>query len=346
MDGKNQTRIQNPFQLEKLGNGRVKFSVIINFKLLGLIAVILAILAIAGFGLYWLGVGVIALAKFLWSIKWWLLGTGLLALLIWALSKVNWKGITLPERKPRKNQERRLGWLWWLLGVFALIILGALLFKGCERDDQTTTITSKAEVVTQERFKEPSDWIMLDAYLDGGFNVKYANYKKFASYGKVLSYEERLQAFDVNAYYADWSKLFPYFEGKSFNDNQLAALKRYGLWCGLAGFEKSPVCKKLQNGEKVLSSDLAVVYTANGKEREYEMKANKEHSQKYAWVLMNIFDGNLTIDELLDYHVKSYEAISVNEMYNAKGKYIFNKELREKLQKPNGNSTTKEILGL
>lgn len=343
MDGKNQTRIQNPFQLETLGNGRVKFSLIVNFRLLAALAVIALLLTGACFGLYWLGVGIVALAKFLWSIKWWLLGATLVALLIWALTKVNWRGSN------RERQERKLTWLWWLLGILALLLMSALLFKGCERDEEEPTsaiVSSKAEEVTEERFKEPGDWIMLDAYLDGGFNVKYADYKRFESYGKMLSYEERLSAFDVEAYYADWGKLFPYFEGKRFTDNQLAALKRYGLWCGLAGFEASPACTKLQAGEKLTASDLALVYTRAGEARSYETSAAKERALKYSWVLMNVFDGNISIQELLDYPIKSYVAVSVDEMYDANGNYIFNQKIVEKLKQPNGNQTTRELLGL
>ena len=337
-------KINNPFRCENLGNGRVKFSVIINFKLLGVILALLLGLALAGFTIYWLGVGVVALAKLIWSIKWWLLGAILFGLLIWLLTKVNWKAINLPERKPREDKERNLGWLWAVLGLIAIILLGALLFKGCDREEKP--VATVTEEVTEERFKEPGDWVMLDAYLSEAFNVKYADFKKFDSYGKVLSYDERLQAFDTEAYYADWGRLFPYFEGKRFNDNQLAALKRYGLWCGLAGFEKSPVCQKLQNGEEVLASDLAVIYTAEGKERQYSRASSKEHAKKYAWILMNVFDGNITIDELLNCPVKSFEKLAVEDMYDAEGNYIFYPELKTKLMQQNGNRTTREVLGL
>lgn len=337
-------KFKNPFHCENLGNGRVKFTVIVNFKVLGLILALLLGLSIVGLILYWLGVGIVALVKFIWSIKWWVLGAILLGLLIWLLTKVNWKALHLPEGKPREAKERNLKWIWAVLALLAIILLGALLFKGCDREEKlVATVTEK---VTEERFKEPGDWVMLDAYLSEAFNVKYADFKKFDSYGKVLSYNERLQAFDTEAYYADWGRLFPYFEGKRFNDNQLAALKRYGLWCGLAGFEKSPVCIKLQNGEEVLASDLAVVYTAEGKERKYSQKSNKEHALKYAWVLMNVFDGNITIDELLNYPVKSFEKLSVEDMYDAEGNYIFKEEFKARLRTENGNRTTREVLGL
>lgn len=335
-------KFQKPIHCENLGNGRVKFSFIVNFKLLGLILALLLGLSLVGFLLYWLGVGIVALAKLIWTIKWWVLGAILLGLLIWVLTKVNWKAIQLPERKPREAKERNLKWLWAVIGVLAIILLGVLLFKGCDREEPVTV----TEEVTEERFMNPNEWIKLDTYLSEGFNVKYVDYERFDSYGKVLSYNERLQAFDTEAYYKDWGRLFPYFEGKTFNDNQLAALKRYGLWCGLAGFENSPICLKLQNGEEVLASDLAVVYTAEGKERKYSQKSNKEHALKYAWVLMNVFDGNITIEEILDYPVKSFEKLSVKDMYDAEGNYVFNQELKARLKTQNGNRTTREVLGL
>lgn len=337
-------KIQNPFHCENLGNGRVKFTMTVNFKVLGLILALLLGLSLVGFILYWLGVGIVALVKFIWSIKWWVLGAILLGLLIWLLTKVNWKALHLPESKSSETKERNLKWIWAVLALLAIILLGALLFKGCDREEKP--VATVTEEVTEERFKEPGDWVMLDAYLSEAFNVKYVDFKRFDSYDKILSYDERLQAFDAEAYYADWGRLFPYFEGKRFNDNQLAALKRYGLWCGLAGFEKSPLCIKLQNGEEVLSSDLAVVYTAEGKERQYSRASSKEHAKKYAWVLMNVFDGNITIEELLDYPVKSFEKLSVEDMYDAEGNYVFNQEFKAKLKTENGNRTTREVLGL
>ena len=324
------------FSLVNLGEGRIKITLIVNFWLVALLVLLCLTMALLGSVVYWLGVGIVALAKLLWGIKWWLLALAFVVLLVWLLTKVNWRDINFPKRVSKKRSR---GWLWALLAVLALL-LGIFLFRGCDREEADVT-----EPVTEARFKEPGAWIMLDAYLSEGFNVRYADYKKFKSYGEILSYEERLKAFDREAYYADWGRLFPYFEGKSFNDNQLAALQRYGLWCGLAGFEASLICKKLQNGEEVSASDFAKVYMADGKERAYA-KSSREYVKKYAWVLMNLYDGNITITELLDCPVKSFENIPVKDMYGADGNYIFNQGLKAQLQKPNGNKKTREVLKL
>lgn len=51
-------RLKTPqYRCQNLGNGRVKFTIIVNFKVIGLIIHILLGLALLGFVLYWLGVG-------------------------------------------------------------------------------------------------------------------------------------------------------------------------------------------------------------------------------------------------------------------------------------------------
>ncbi len=334
-------KICNPFGCKSLGNGRFEFSLIVNFKLLGVITLWLAGLTVVGLALYWLGV-------LLWSIKWWVLGASALALIIWGLSKVNWKAIKLPKGNP--NKKRNLGWLWWMLVLIIVAVLAVLLLRGCDKDEATVesspTEVITETVVTEERFCEPGAWIILDAYLSEGFNVKYADYKKFEAYGEVLSYEERVSMFDSTAYLKDWGTLFKYLAGQSFSNDQLAAVQRYGLWCGLAGFEASPLCEKLEKGEDIVGADLAKVYTKDGVERKFSSPSSREHALRYAWVLMNVFDGNISIEELKDLPVKSYESIDVNKMYDADGNYVFNEELYLQLKAENGNRTTREILML
>ena len=61
---------------------------------------------------------------------------------------------------------------------------------------------------------------------------------------------------------------------------------------------------------------------------------------------MVVFDGNVTIEDIKSLPVMSYKSISLEEMYDAEGNYIFNEEIRAKLIAPNGNRTTKEVLQL
>ena len=327
-------------EFKNLGGGRVECKITLNFYLICL-ALLLAIgLGLCGAVVYaiWLLLGA------LWTYKWWTLGAIGAAGLIWLLRRINWKAVSWNAIKISKPV---LGWIGGIAGVIALVGLVLLCFKGCNKQDEAIVLpeAEKTVVVDETVFKDAGDWIQLDAYLSEGFNIMYADYKKFASYGEVLTYEERIEAFDDEAYYRDWGKLFPYFEGKSFSSGELAALKRYGLWCGLAGFETSRVCKKLKVGKTINDYDLRQVYTSEGKPREYSSPKNAEHAKKYAWVLMAVFNGDITIDYLLDCPVKSYESISINEMYDTNSNYIFNEGLKRAL-KCGQNKTTREVLAL
>ncbi|MBQ7303959.1 MAG: hypothetical protein IJW75_03460 [Alphaproteobacteria bacterium] len=339
--------IKNPFGFKNLGDGRVMVSLTINYYLI--IGIIVFTIALAAIGaiLYGLGLGIVALVKLLWSVKWWVLGSLLAILVAWLLSKIlkNIKSSNNP------NAKRNWGWFGAILAIILAAILSIFLFKGCENEKveeptKPEVVVAEATLVTEERFGDPSDWIILDAYLSEGFNVMYVDFQKFDSYGQVLTYKDRISCFDGEAYHRDWGKLFPYFEGKAFSNEELAALKRYGLWCGLAGFEASPIWKKLQNGEAIVASDLAKVYTSSGEERTYRKTTAEEHARKYAWMLMVVFDGNVTIEDIKSLPVMSYKSISLEEMYDAEGNYIFNEEIRAKLIAPNGNRTTKEVLQL
>ena len=339
--------LENPFGFKNLGDGRVMVSLTINYRLIIGIMVITIALALGGAILYGLGLGIVALAKLIWSVKWWVFGSLLVALAIWSLSKI----LKNVKSSDNPNAKRNWGWFGAILASILAVILSIFFFKGCENvkmnePTKPEAIVAETNFVTEERFGDPSDWIILDAYLSEGFNVMYVDFQKFDSYGQVLTYKDRIDCFDKEEYHKDWGKLFPYFEGKNFNDEQLASLKRYGLWCGLAGFEASPLWRKLQNGEEIVASDLAKVYTSSGEERTYRKVSADEHARKYAWMLMVVFDGNISIEEIKSLPVMSYKSISLEEMYDADGNYIFNEDIRKKLIAPNGNRTTREVLQL
>lgn len=334
-------RLENPFQVQNLGNGRVKFSLTINFKLIVKLLLILLATCIVGALLVGLGLALYHLAMLLWDIKWWLLGALGVGFIVYLLTKVNWKKIKLTEKH-----------LKWLL-VSILIILIALFtitsLRSCERYEETTEtepVETETITITEETFKDPGDWIMLDCYLSKKLNVVYVNYKKFEHYNEDLTYVERCEVFDEEQFFTDWSPVFAAFEGHTFSVNELAALKRYALWCGPNGFPYSPVYQKLVNDEEILATDLAVVYTSTGEIRKYESKFNKEYARKYAWVLMAVYDGFITVDELMNARVKTFKDLDVDAMYD-RDKPFFSDDLKEfVLQYDNGEPTTREVLGL
>ena len=283
-------------------------------------------------GIVWMGVGI-------WSIKWWVLGVAGLALLIWLLTKIKW-----PKRQPREKKNRRFP--WWIVILLAIAALIFLLCRNCGGRDKEIEIEPEPEpelVVTPERYANADGWLILDAYLSEGLNIKYADYQKFPAYGFMGTLDERKEVFGSSDSYRDWKELFQFVEGKELNDGQLAAVIRYGLWNGLAGFENSPICHKLQNGQKILPEDFTKVYTSTGKVREYTGNS-ATHVVQYSWVLAAVYNGDITLGELLDMPVKSYEDMPIKAMYTPQGKYIAPSK-KENLRKYPAK-TTRELLGL
>ena len=327
----------------KKGVYEVTFRINLN-KLLVAALITAAIVGIAGliFLMEWLlplvWKGIVWLAISIWSVKWWLLGAAGLALLIWLLSKIKW-----PKRQPNKERneykERKFPW-WWLLSLLAIAAIIFFLCRNCSGKE-----SEPEYVVTPERYENADGWIILDTYLSEGLNVKYADYQKFPDYDFKGSLEERKEVFGNSDSYRDWREIFQFVKGRELNDNQLAAIIRYGLWNGLAGFEKSTICHKLQNGQKIEPEDFTKVYTKKGGVRQYTGNS-ATHVEQYAWVLAALYQGDISLEEILEMPVKSYEKISVEKMYTPQGKYISpSTEMKTKLL-TGANPTTRKVLGL
>lgn len=237
---------------------------------------------------------------------------------------------------------------FFILCFFIVGTISLLLLNSCNRENNKEKEPDKNNItVTKEVFKDPGDWIMLDCYLSEGFNIKYADYESFPYYGENLTYVERCEVFDEEMFFTDWASIFSAFDGRTFKAHELAALKRYALWCGPAGFISSPIYQKLVDDEEILTTDLAKVYYANGAERQYRKYGNEKYSKKYAWVLMAVYDGFLTVNELSDAHVKTFKDLNLEDIYDEYGNPIF--EIESKLfilQYDNGEKTTREVLGL
>ena len=307
---------------------RVLAVVIIASLLMGLAFLFVWLLPLVWKGIVWLGLEI-------WSIKWWLLGAAGLALLIWLLSKIKW-----PKRETKERKERKFP--WWMILILLLVIASSIFFlcRNCSGKEPEPEY-----VVTPERYENADGWLVLDAYLSEGLNVKYADYQKFPDYGFNGSLEERKAVFGNSDSYRDWREIFQFVKGRELNDNQLAAIIRYGLWNGLAGFEKSTICHKLQNGQKIEPEDFTKVYTKKGVVRQYTGNS-ATHVEQYAWVLAALYQGDITLGEILDMPVKSYEKISVEEMYTPQGNYIApSAEMKKKLL-TGANPTTRKVLGL
>lgn len=330
-------------EINKLRKGVYEVTFIINLYRVLAVVIIASLLMGLAFLFVWLlplvWKGIVWLAMAIWSIKWWLLGAAGLALLIWLLSKIKW-----PKHQPNKERKecKERKFPWWMILILLLVIASSIFFlcRNCSGKEEKPEL-----VVTPERYENADGWHIGDTYFEGCLNIRYAEYQKFASYGFTGTLDERKAAFEPEGY-SDWSALLEHLKGKHLNDDQLAAITLYGLWNGLAGFEKSSICKKLQSGEKITAFDFAKVYTKTGKTREYQTDRGEIRAKKYGWFLGALYQGDITLNEILNMPVKSYEKISVEEMYTPQGKYISpSTEMKKKLL-TGANQTTRKVLGL
>jgi GH24 family phage-related lysozyme (muramidase) len=323
-----------------------------NLKTVAKLVIALIVLAVAGFGLYWAGIGLWALLGYIWAgicwlfgglwailcwcfDKWlWFLGAAAIALIAWLLSKVNWK---MPERKPSDNKERDWKWLWAIFAVLLLLLLGLLLFKACgssSNDEQSSELV--APTISSEAYNIAFDKVVTTrAYLDGVQNgetkteralvgLKFVNGEsvtKMTFAGKTYEEAKAIIA-------KDWESVIRNNVHANLSEDQLVVVTLFAMRNGKYGFEKSDFLKSVNAGK--FDVNTMAIHKADGSKREL-----RDEAKQYLWVLKNLGNGNLSCDELLDYPSFSYKAISVSRMYGEDGALIFNDSLKARLQRGN-----------
>ena len=319
----------------------------VRYNLLTIVKLIGGLLALAAilFGLYWLGIGIWALLGLIWdgmcwlgtaiwsglcwlAAQWvWILGAALLALVIWLFSKIK-----LPEWDEKDDNDKR-SWKWfWLLLLALLLICGVLwLSKSCSgADDNSREVSLGA--VSAEQFNEAFDLVVTTrAYLDGVqtgdtkaevalVGLKFVNGQPVTKMSfQNKTYEE---AADIIA--ADWRGLVADNVHVQLSENQLVALTLFAMRNGKCGFLKSDFLRNINNGD--MSSKAMALHDAKGNKRELGAEG-----LQYLWVLKNLWDGNISANELLDCPMFSYKAISIKEMYDGSRNHLFSDELADKL---------------
>jgi hypothetical protein len=335
--------------------GTISFSY--NLKKVAAVLIALALVALAGFGLYWLAIGVWKLLGLtwtglcwvgtgIWSIKFWLLGLVALLLAIWGLTKVNWAKFKPKEKLEGDTSKRK----WWPFALVALvlIILGALLFRGCDKD-KDVVIKESAEVVSAETFNAAFDWVVTSrAYLDGVqseasrtdralVGLKFVNGE--AVTGKTFVGKTYEQAVEIIA--QDWRELVVNnLNGQKLSEQQLVVVTLFAMRNGQYGFLKSDFLREVQAGNLDEAANFMWIHKATG-----ERRTLKEEAQKYLWVLKNLWDGNLSVNELINYPMFSYKRLNMTQMYDKDGNCLFKSEYRDVLEKGDFQ-TPKEALEL
>lgn len=317
-------------------------SVRYNFLTLAKIIGFVLITAFVLFVLYWLGIGAWELMKLVWAgvcwvaaalwsglcwlfSKWlWLLGIALLALLGWILSKVKW-----PELKASKSDKKRSwNWLWALL-LLLLLLLGLLwLFKSCDNSSEEP----QAYGVTVEQFDEAFDWVVttrayLDGVQDGTTKTEVALVGlKFVDGQPVtkMTFEGRTYEEAVAIIAKDWRQLVTSNVHVPLTKQQLVTMILFAMRNGKYGFEKSDFLRNVNNGN--LSSDAMALHKANGERRYLQTEG-----LQYLWMLKNLWDGKISMQELVDCPMFSYKAIRLDEMYDYDRKPVFTDVMNKRL---------------
>lgn len=345
-----------------------------RYNLLTVVKILSAILALAlvGFGLYWLGVllwslvsaigsgicwlftsiwsGLCWIASGIWSglcwlaAQWmWLLGLLLVALICWLLTKIDWK-----SSEEKSDNKRSWSWLWWLLGIILLLLLALMLVKGCSNSSTESaaepTQVSAPAVISAEQFDAAFDKVVIArAYLDG---VQNGGGKKVALVGLKfvdgkpvtdMIFQGRTYDEAKAIIAADWRELVTENVSVKLSEQELVAITLYAMRNGKYGFEKSDFLKAVNAGERNAAMEL---HTAKGTKR-----LLRDEGKQYLWVLRNLWNGNISIDELIDLPMFSYKKIAVEQMYDANAEPVFNATLSERLHK-GANRTPREALEL
>lgn len=339
------------FRIERVGEARYDIIFRFNLKMIAKILIALLVLAAFAFVGYWLFQGIVWVGSAMWSglcwlaSQWmWILGILLLALLVWGLSKVNWKSVKAP-----KVSQKTWRTLLWLLAALLLLLLSFLAFRSCGDDKaQPEDVVVIEDERFEREFEEAFDFVVISrAYLDGVQNAddKVARALVGLKYvdGKAVSprdFEGKTYEEAVRVIAKDWRGLVQEnLNGTQLSKQQLVTLTLFAMRNGKYGFVKSDFLEAVKAGEANAENKMAL-HKANSEKRALGVEA-----KQYLWVLKNMWKGNISVEMLLDLPSFSYKNISLKEMYNKDGEAQWNDTLLNKLRQYSGQ-TPREALGL
>lgn len=317
-------------QIQSLGNGRYAITIIVN---LVLIAKALALVALAFLAyllvkaVLWLAPivwhGIISAASFVATNIWWFVSPIILILLVLLLIKYH----EAISSFIIKNKRILLA----IVAISMVALLAGMIVRSCDRNVQQPQVPQ----TTSERIIENFDYVVTTrAYLDGvqatprfgrslvGLKFVDGSPAKNHQWSEETTYEEAILVIAQ-----DWSSLIEEMtEGLSLSDEQLVAITLFAMRNGKAGFENSKFLEELRlNGTKGASRHMSLHYKS-GKERELG-----DEAKQYLWIIKNIWDGNISYEDLLDAPSFSYKNIPVESMYDGEGMHLFSEEMYKSL---------------
>lgn len=246
---------------------------------------------------------------------------------------------TAPDN-PAAERKKENAW-HWIGAAVVLVLLIVALWHSCS-NSMKSGFADMPEVVYDEAF---DNVVTVRAYLDGvqesvdedcpralvGF--KFINDKPVTEYDfSGLTYEESV---DVVA--QDWRPLVLNHLNSEvkLTNKQMVVVTLAAMRMGGRRFANSTFLAKVNEGN----------LEEAGKWLKIEDRTTGDEPKQYFYVLQALWNNDLSVDELLDFPMYSYKGISVDDMYDTNGDYVFNKEIRAKLER-GGYPTPAEALGL
>ena len=344
------------FELKRLNGKWYQGQLIIRYNLLNVLRILilaalaaltLAILYVILLGLVWC-FSQLAPALTWVGDNWWRLLLTLTGIAVVAWLRLQGLFHNPFRHRPKGNREPHENFKnWWPWLLLLALAFGIFLCWKSSGSKEKTAPVQKVEAVYYQSFDKV---IIARAYLDGvqtkinsdcpralvGF--KFINDKPVSEYDfKGLTYDE-----SVKIVAEDWKPLVlknlnPELE---FSEQEMAVITLAAMRMGKYGFARSTFLKKVNEGEFAEAADWLLLQKADG-----EIRKTQDEPKQYFYMLRALWHHEIAIDELLDLPMFSYKAVPVQEMYDENGGFIWNEDIRKKLEKGNF-ATPREALEL
>lgn len=284
---------------------------------------------------------IVCLPIFLVYVIWlglaWLLhqiGLGLIALWHWL------SGLFAKKSKQTSGKMPSLKWLW-LIVVAIILLLLLLCFKGCSpEENEPVTASENIEMVYESAW---DDIIIARAYLDGVQETVSPKVPrallgfKFINGRSVLenyqdwegtTYDEALKIISDS-----WKPLVLENVKTPLTKNQMTAVVLAAMRMGETGFKRSTLLKKINSNMSEVDQWF-VLQDKNG-----NIRKTGEEPRQYFNVLKLIWQGHLTVEDLLNSPTFSYKRLNPDSLYTPQQQV-------EIIKRPGLTPTPKEALNL
>ena len=252
-------------------------------------------------------------------------------------------GMEQPEQPNNGREDRNI---FWLAAAIVLLIIGFCCWKGCSSQPQ-----EEPDYMLATAYEKAFDKVVVArAYLDGvqtevdskcpralvGF--------KFINGQPVKDFDFEGMTYDqaVKVVAEDWKPLVTENLNPEvkLTEQEMAVVTLAAMRMGKYGFARSTFLQKINEGKLNEAGEWLLLQKADG-----SIRNTGDEPKQYFYVLRMLWEGNLTIEDLLDYPMFSYKNIDMGAVTTYDGKTFFNSEVYDVLEKGNF-ATPREVFEL